>query len=198
MSEDDKKRTVRVHKLGPEWSRGVPGEDGMYWVSIWLPKERRWSDAFVCEVMSGREGERNGVPGHTGTQFMFIAMEYGALPLGYEYGTPYWADMSEPKRWRPLMRPDPNSRRHRLREADFADRNDKGVSLDDMLDELQVDTMLDGPGSTVPKEIQNWNGVSDDHGIFAFFARESDAAGYRLYEINRRLNGRGPRRHRKD
>jgi len=75
-------------------------------------------------------------------------------------------------------------------------KTDKKPSLDELIDDIQVeepDVTEDHPSSTrndMPRELRAWWGVSTgDEGTIAYFAKERDAYGFRLYEINRRLNG---------
>ena len=64
----------------------------------------------------------------------------------------------------------------------------KHPSLDDLLDEIQFSNVSITEHPDIAPSIDGWWHVSDNRGVFAYFAEEADAARYRLAEINRRLN----------
>lgn len=66
---------------------------------------------------------------------------------------------------------------------DWTDKNQ--LSLDDLLQEVSVMEADEAPEN----DITGWYAVVDTDGINAYFSTETEALAYRLFLINRILNG---------
>jgi hypothetical protein len=60
-------------------------------------------------------------------------------------------------------------------------------SLDDQLDAIRVMEVSETPIASA-KDMRGWHAVTDEDGIIAYFAHETDAFFFRLALINARMN----------